>query len=228
MIRGKFWLSANYPAERHAFPQDNPRKVLTFHGFYHGKACLDTEKFAITCLSADYTAERHAFARNNPQRVLIFREIIPRKGMPFRGIIHRQLWLSADYPREVKLRARISPQIREKTTNNFLTFIRGLLGVDSRKKRDQKISCYSPFKLQRSSRLMQIFQRSVGGQLMHPTELWKFSKLSPGTCMKCSDVFGALRLAAISERLCISTVTFLNRNGSGTNKRDILTKCILR
>jgi hypothetical protein len=40
---GKFWLSTNYPAERHAFSQDNLRKVKTFRGFYRGKACLDAE-----------------------------------------------------------------------------------------------------------------------------------------------------------------------------------------
>ncbi len=43
IIRGKFWLSENYPAERHAFLQGNRRKVKTFHGFYRGKACLNAE-----------------------------------------------------------------------------------------------------------------------------------------------------------------------------------------
>jgi hypothetical protein len=32
MIRGKFLLSADYPAEKHAILQDNPRKVKPFHG----------------------------------------------------------------------------------------------------------------------------------------------------------------------------------------------------
>ncbi len=67
--------------------------------------------------------------------------------MPFHNIIHGKFRLSADYPQEIKLRAWISPRICEKTLNYFLTFSWGLLGVDSWEKRDQKISCYSPFNL---------------------------------------------------------------------------------
>jgi hypothetical protein len=40
MIRGKFSLSANYPAERHVLPQDSSQKLKTLRGFYCGKACL--------------------------------------------------------------------------------------------------------------------------------------------------------------------------------------------
>jgi hypothetical protein len=85
--------------ERHAFPQDNPQKVLTFRGFYHGKAFLDTEYLAITCLDADYTAEWHAFPR-----------IIPQNGMPFRSIIRGKFWLSENYAPERHAFPRYNPQ----------------------------------------------------------------------------------------------------------------------
>jgi hypothetical protein len=37
-ILGKSKLSADYTAERHAFPQDNSRKVKTSRVSYYGKA----------------------------------------------------------------------------------------------------------------------------------------------------------------------------------------------
>jgi hypothetical protein len=86
-FRGILKLSADYPVERHAFPQydmrevlafhdylaernafqqDSVQKVKTFHGFYHGKACLT----------------------QNYSRLHAFPKILPRKDMPFQGIIH--------------------------------------------------------------------------------------------------------------------------------------------
>ncbi len=133
-MRGKFWLSADYPG-----------KGMPIRSMICGKFWLST----------NYPAERHALPQNNSQ-LHAFPWIILRKDMPFRGIIHGKSWLSENYtperhtfplynPRKVltfrglsaesqKLRARISPRIREKIWKNFLTFIRDLLGVDSWKK----------------------------------------------------------------------------------------------
>ncbi len=93
MIRRKFWLSANYPGERHAFLQDNPWKVLTFRGFTIGKPALTQKNSRLHAfpwiilqkdmafrsiirgkfwLSENYTPERHAFLRYNPRKVLTF------------------------------------------------------------------------------------------------------------------------------------------------------------
>jgi hypothetical protein len=58
--------------------------------------------------------------------------------MPFHGIIHGKFWHSADNPQKVKLRARISPRICQKLLNYILTFIRGLLGIDSWKNETKK------------------------------------------------------------------------------------------
>jgi hypothetical protein len=53
-IHGKFLVFAHYPAERHAFPQDNSQKVKTSRVSYCGK---------------------HAFMQDNPPKVKTFREL---------------------------------------------------------------------------------------------------------------------------------------------------------
>jgi hypothetical protein len=120
----------------HAFPQDSVRKVKTFHGFYHGKP---------------------TFTRNN-WRLHAFPRIISRKGMPFRGIIYGKFWLSENYtpwrhafprynPRKVKFRARITPRNSRKNIKLLFNIHQGPIRCClMQKKRDQKISCYSPFK----------------------------------------------------------------------------------
>jgi hypothetical protein len=40
IIRGKLELSADYTAERHAFPLYNSQKVKSFRRLYRGKACF--------------------------------------------------------------------------------------------------------------------------------------------------------------------------------------------
>ncbi len=117
----RFWLSAVF----WNFPQGNSQKVLTFRGLPFGKTCLSTVWSAKVktfrgfyhweaCLHAEKSAESFDFPR-----------IIPRKGMPFRGIIQEKFWLSPDYPRKVKLRARISPPISWKNIKQFLDVHQG-------------------------------------------------------------------------------------------------------
>jgi hypothetical protein len=124
MIREKFWLSVNYRAERHAISQDHSQKVKTFRGF---------------------TVEKPAMTQNNSQ--ITYLSAVPQKDMLFCGINRGKFWLPRIIRRKSKkLRARIFPRIRVKILNYLLTFIRGLLGVDLWKKRDQKISCYAPLR----------------------------------------------------------------------------------
>jgi hypothetical protein len=52
IIHGKFLLFAHFPAEKHAFPQDNSRKVKTSRVSYR-----------------NYPAERHAFPQESVQKV---------------------------------------------------------------------------------------------------------------------------------------------------------------
>jgi hypothetical protein len=68
-----------------------------------------------------------------------------------------------DNPRKVELRAQISPRICEKISDYFLTFIRGLLSIVSKKKRDQKISSWTihTFKL---GLVAQSYNTATGGQ----------------------------------------------------------------
>jgi hypothetical protein len=48
IISGKSKLSANYTAERHAFPQNNPRKFKTFRELSCGKFQYTTESQTLT------------------------------------------------------------------------------------------------------------------------------------------------------------------------------------
>ncbi len=144
---GKACLSTVWSAEIFDFPRIILWKGMPFRRIILGKFWLSADFTIGKPALTQNTLRLHAFPRYNPRKVLTFRELYPGKGMPFRGIIHGKFWLSADYPQKVKLRARISRRIHEKILINFLTFIRDLLGVDSWKKRDQKISCYSLFKV---------------------------------------------------------------------------------
>jgi hypothetical protein len=108
-------------------PQDNSRKVLTFRGLSCGKACLSTI----------WITESFDFCRFYSGKPALTKKNL-RRGMPFRGIIHVKFWLPVNYtlerhtfPRKVKFHARISPRIREYILNNYFTFIRSPLGVDS-------------------------------------------------------------------------------------------------
>ncbi len=110
MICGKFWLPMNYPAESHAFPQDSVRKVKTFHGFQHGKACL------LRRIIRDYM-----LFHGNPWKVLTFRELYPGKAcLSVVHIIRRKFWLSADNPKKLKFRAQISPRNSRKNIKLLL------------------------------------------------------------------------------------------------------------
>jgi hypothetical protein len=71
-----FWLSADYIIDI-SFLQANPWTVRTFYGLYHWKVCLSPVK----------SAESWNFPR-----------ILPRKIMPFRGIIRGTFWISTGYP----------------------------------------------------------------------------------------------------------------------------------
>jgi hypothetical protein len=73
IIRGKFWLSADFTMGKpaltqnnsrlHAFPRIIPRKGIPIRGKIRGKFWL----------SENYAPERHAFPRYNPWKVLTFR-----------------------------------------------------------------------------------------------------------------------------------------------------------
>jgi hypothetical protein len=93
-IRGKLWLSADYHAKKHAFPQDNSQKVLNFRRSYCRKACLSAGYFEEILtfrriirrnfvLSKDYTAERNAFPQDNPWKVKTFCELSCRKSKSY-------------------------------------------------------------------------------------------------------------------------------------------------
>ncbi len=77
----------------------------------------------------DITMEKPAFTQNN-SRLHAFLGIIPWKGMPFRSIIHGKSNFVHEYLSE----------IREKISNYYLTFIRGLLGIVMKKKNETKKS----------------------------------------------------------------------------------------
>jgi hypothetical protein len=89
-----------------------------------------------------------------PRKSLPWRSIIRRNDMLFRWLYRRKAYLStvwyaesSDFPQK-STKSQTSwtniSNISRKILNYFLTFIRALSGVDSWKKRDQKISCYSP------------------------------------------------------------------------------------
>ncbi len=84
MIHGKFLLSVNYPAERHAFPQGILRKVTTSVDFTVEKTALTQNNLRLHALcrgiirgkfriSKNYTPETHALPRYNLRNVLPFR-----------------------------------------------------------------------------------------------------------------------------------------------------------
>jgi hypothetical protein len=82
----------------------------------------------ITCLSVDFTAAES----------FDFQRIIPRKGMPFRGIIRGKFRLSTDNPRKVKRCARISPQNSRKNIKLLLDIHQGHIRCCLMKKNEAK------------------------------------------------------------------------------------------
>jgi hypothetical protein len=111
------------------------------------------KKFAITCLSADYTAERHAFPRYNLRKVLTFQELYPERHAFPQYNPWKVLTFRGESAESQTSCTNISANSRK---NNKL-----LLDVHQgpircclmKKKRDQKISCYNPFK--------EVFYRSI-------------------------------------------------------------------
>jgi hypothetical protein len=170
----RFWLSAVY----WNFQQDNSWKVLTFLRLSCGKACLTTVQFAKSF--ANYPAKWHAFRRIirkksklssdfNAEKPALTQNNL-RKDMPFRSIINRRFWLSANYAperhvfpwydsRKVAESSDFPLIIHEKSnflheylrefTKKYKTIFdvhQGPIRCWLMKKREQKRSCYSPFK----------------------------------------------------------------------------------
>jgi hypothetical protein len=78
IILGKSKLSADYTAERHAFPRYNPRRACNCELF---------------CVKAGFPMVKSAESFDFPR-------IILQKGMPFRRVIYGKSKLSVNYPAE--------------------------------------------------------------------------------------------------------------------------------
>ncbi len=118
IIRGKLWLSVDYPAERHAFPQSwlSVNYPVERHAFPQDSVQKLKSKNFPLILSRKSLPLRRIFCDYMPFRGLYcgkaclsavesaenfdFQSIIPRKGMPFRGIICGKFWLSKNYTPE--------------------------------------------------------------------------------------------------------------------------------
>jgi hypothetical protein len=78
-------------------------------------------------LSTDFTVEKPALTQNNLAESFDFLKIIPQKYLPFPLYNSRKVL-------KFKLCARTSPRSHEKIFSYFVTFIRGLLVVENKKK----------------------------------------------------------------------------------------------